>query len=165
MMTNRQSFRSSLCVASLVAGAALLASCGSTPSEGATASATSTPTATATPLATNSAVDSTTPASVKAGTAAPSKASTPRPRDAGDYGQVLLDSWAAGKTAAVADFASSSAAATLRGAKAPSGLLLTTCEDNLCSWSNEAGKRVTLTFDTAKVSAGAAHAVTKATVS
>ncbi|MDO5711163.1 MAG: hypothetical protein Q4P32_05415, partial [Micrococcales bacterium] len=55
-------------------------------------------------------------------------------------------------------------AARLSSTKAPKGLLLTTCEANLCSWSNEVGARVTLTFDRAKVSARAAHAVTAAKV-
>lgn len=164
MTTDRQPIRRSLCLTALVAGAALLTACGSTtPSQTASASATSpTGASTATPLATNSPVDGATPAAP--GQDQPGQ-SGPRARSTGDYGQALIGAWTAGDTAAIADLASASAAATLKAAKAPTGLLLTVCEDNLCSWSNEAGKRVTLTFDTAKVSAGGAQAVTAAKLS
>ena len=60
----------------------------------------------------------------------------------------------------VARMASPAAVRQLNRVDVPSGLVLTTCEDDLCSWSNESGERVTMTFDAAKLGAGAQQAVT-----
>lgn len=87
------------------------------------------------------------------------------PKDGGDYGDELISAWRAGDSTAVAALTSSSAAAALGRAKPPADLLLVACEDNLCSWSSESGKRLTLTFDAAKLAQGATHAVTSAKVS
>lgn len=87
------------------------------------------------------------------------------PKDAGEYGEQLVAAWQAGNLDKVATMATDSALGTLRGTRAPSGLLRTVCEDDMCSWSNEGGARLTLTYDPAKLAAGAGHAVTAARVS
>lgn len=87
------------------------------------------------------------------------------PTDAGDYGDELVAAWEGGDKATIASHAAPKAAAALGAAKAGSGMLRVACEGDMCSYADEAGRRVTLTFDRAKVEAGAAHAVVSAKVS
>lgn len=87
------------------------------------------------------------------------------PTSAGDYGQGLITAWAARDKNAMGTYATPAVVAQLSAAKAPSKLLRTACEGDMCSWSNEAGQRVTLTLDLKKVGAAGTHAVTAAKVS
>lgn len=164
--------------AALLLGVALIGACGS-PATAPTSTATATASAAASPStgATTSPEDSSsrtlepsTPGGSES-TSASGGQSTAKgttapvlPRDAGDYGEALIEAWQAGDSARVGTLAAPAAAAALRAAKAPKDLLLTTCEDAMCSWSTEAGERLTLTYDLKKVKAGAAHAVTAAKV-
>lgn len=75
----------------------------------------------------------------------------------GDYGDALVEAWTSGDS--IAPYTTSGARSALSGT-APSNLLRTACEAAMCSYSNEAGDRVTLTFDLAKVERGAEQAVT-----
>lgn len=86
------------------------------------------------------------------------------PTDTGDYGDEVIAAWESGDDAALASHTTKSAAAALRGSKAGKGMLRTVCEDRMCSYSNDAGQRVTLRFDPAKVEAGAKYAVVSAKV-
>lgn len=164
--------------AALLAGVALIGACGSpatAPTSTATASAAATPTSSApvsspaqseepepsTPGSSESSASSGTAGgqTTANGTAAPKL-----PRDPADYGEALIAAWQAGDSAQIATLTAPAAAATLRSAKAPKDLIHAACEDNLCSWSAEAGQRLTLTYDLKKVAAGGAHAVTAAKV-
>lgn len=184
--TTRQSLRA----AALIAGIALVGACGSpstAPASNTTASASaaaspsaSTTTSPTSPMSPTSPVPSSSQGAERepstpggsessAGTSggqttAKGTTAPTLPRDAGDYGEALIEAWQAGDTSRIATLASPAAAAALRSAKAPRDLLLTACEDALCSWSNEAGARLTLTYDPAKVSAGRAQAVTAAKI-
>ncbi|GAB95575.1 hypothetical protein BJY21_001073 [Kineosphaera limosa] len=177
---SRRSRRLAVAAVGALTGALLLAGCGSnTPDTAATATAPATQTepATQSPSTPLSAPNS--PATGGQSTAqgtpatkAPTSAATATggaraqlPTDAGEYGGELISAWQAGDTAAMGDLVTAGAMSSLRGATAPDDLLLTACEDNLCSWSNEAGARLTLTYDSDKVAAGAKHAITAARVS
>lgn len=81
-------------------------------------------------------------------------------RDAGEYGDALMNAWMSGDASAVACYASPAAAAALQKAKPNANLLRTVCESNMCSYADEAGQRVTLTFDEELITEGAQHAVT-----
>ena len=166
---------------------ALVAGCGSADDDTAAIAATAVPAAPAvtasSPAPTNGPGDATDPGATARGTTgtgsrdagrqgtggpsgdatsgAPARSRTTAvPTTPGDYGEALLAAWAAGDTAAINRLAGPSAAASLTGAGTVSGLLRTACEDDMCSWSNEQGKRVTMTFDTAKVADGRPQAVT-----
>lgn len=170
-------------VAIAVAGAAfaagLLAGCGSdtaASTASATAGATGPAASTSTPL---SAPNSPAPGGQPTGAASTSPATPTRsaggsqanapdaelPHDGGDYGGELISAWTAGDRVAIKRLTSASAAATITAKKAPTGLILTTCEDTLCSWSSESGARLTLTFDGAKLADGEPHAILAAKVS
>lgn len=179
----RRGRRTRLAVAAgstLLAGATLLAGCGSdSPASTASASptsATSPAAPTSTPL---SAPNSPAPGGQPTGTASPTATSTPTrsaggsqaqapdaelPHDGGDYGGELISAWTAGDRVAIKRLTSAAAAATITAKKAPTGLILTTCEDDLCSWSSESGARLTLTFDAAKLAGGEPHAILAAKV-
>ena len=147
----------------IVAGALLITACGteastsSAPTTTAAASATSTPgspTSPTSPASASSSGDSTT------GTGGPGTASEALPTYGGEYGDTLLAAVRGGYDNRVATLATPAAVRQLRGLDLPNGLMLTTCEDHLCSWSNEHGDRVTMTFDAAKLAAGAQQAIT-----
>ncbi len=143
----------------IVAGALLVAACGT---EASTSSAptTTTPATSAAAPATSSPASPTTPGGSTAGTGGQETASEALPTNGGEYGDTLLAAVRGGFADRVARMASPAAVRQLNRVDVPSGLVLTTCEDDLCSWSNESGERVTMTFDAAKLGAGAQQAVT-----
>ncbi len=174
--TSSRATRLAVGATALVAGVVLLGGCGSsstTPTSNATVAASATtPAATSdpnpapsSPQTSDETSDGTTggEATAKGSTTGQATKAMELPRDAGDYGEALIAAWQAGDSTKVAAMTSPAAASALRGA-APKDLLLATCEANLCSWSTEAGARVTLTFDAKKVASGATHAVTAAKV-
>ncbi len=175
--TSSRATRLAVGATALVAGVVLLGGCGSsstTPTSNATVAASATtPAATSdpnpapsSPQTSDETSDGTTggEATAKGSTTGQATKAMELPRDAGDYGEALIAAWQAGDSAQIATLMAPAAAATLRSAKAPKDLIHAACEDNLCSWSTEAGARVTLTFDAKKVASGATHAVTAAKV-
>lgn len=86
------------------------------------------------------------------------------PTAAGDYSEGLMQAWTAGDTGAMNEYATSGVVEQL-AATSPSGALLrTACEGDMCSYSTDSGSRVTVTFDAAKVDAGAPRAITAVTI-
>lgn len=76
----------------------------------------------------------------------------------GDYGDAAVTAWAAGDLDTARKYVSSSAASGL--GSAPEGeLLRVACEGDMCSYTTEAGERVTLTFDLSTVEAGQAGGI------
>lgn len=136
------------------------------------ASVTSTPSETASPQA-STPTQAATPEEPTQDSPAAAAPTTPAPRattrssaalaqrDTGEYGDALMAAWAAGNSSAVEQYASPSAAAALMAEKPGADLLRTACESNMCSYADEAGRRVTLTFDESKVGQGVQKAVTE----
>ncbi|WP_157087019.1 hypothetical protein [Piscicoccus intestinalis] len=149
----------------VVAGALLIAACGteastsSAPTTAAT-SATSSPASPTSPSSPSSPTTPSNPGGSTSGTGGQETASEALPTNGGEYGHTLLAAVRGGYDDRVATMATPAVVRQLRGLDLPNGLMLTTCEDHLCSWSNESGDRVTMTFDAAKLSAGAQQAVT-----
>lgn len=81
-------------------------------------------------------------------------------RDTGEYGDALINAWTSGDASALERYANEEAAAALQKATPSKDLLRTACESNMCSYADEAGRRVTLTFDEEKIAQGARRAVT-----
>ena len=133
-------------------------SCGSAESMQATSTATATTTSPS--AATSTAV--TTAGTATAGTAMSSAA---LPRETVDYGQLLLDAYVKRNTTLVSRLASPAAASSLKRVRQPNRLMRTACEDDMCSWSDETGRRLTMTFDVRRVSRGAERGVTAVKVS
>lgn len=96
-------------------------------------------------------------------TTGPTRAGAAQPTQPGEYGDAALAAARRGDAAAVARSSTPAIAARLVEAKPPADLLRTACEDDMCSWSNEKGARVTMTFDLDKVGRGANGAITKVT--
>ncbi len=178
--------RRAWCAATLL-GVVALAGCGSNdPAPSATASSPTTTAATAATTATDTTTatalaspgsaaptgtlpasatrQATSPATSTRGGSAVKQPDVELPTDAGDYGGELISAWQAGDRVAVEALTSAAAAATITGKKAPTGLILTACEDDMCSWSSESGARLTLTYDQGKLADGAPHAVLAAKV-
>ncbi|WP_168583160.1 hypothetical protein [Gephyromycinifex aptenodytis] len=160
-----------------LATAMAVAGCGQSETAPAAATATlASPSASESPTPSQPAETSTlAESSPTADPAVPTTASTPQPattttiinkdavvpeRDSGEYGDALISAWAAGDTSALGRYADPAAAAALAKAKPNANLLRTVCESNMCSYADEAGQRVTLTFDEKKVASGAQQAVT-----
>lgn len=94
---------------------------------------------------------------------ATSPASTPQrqlPTTAGDYSEAFMQAWTGGDKAAMASYATPAVVEQMSDVKPEGALLRTVCEDNMCSYSEENGGRVTLTLDLAKVDSGADKGIT-----
>lgn len=163
-----------------LASAMALAGCGQSeaaPTSATAAPATSSPTQSATP---SQPPESSQTSSAPGPTSVPAPATTPGrsvkaepttttvtdeaapvpERDAGEYGDALINAWASGDASALQRYANEEAAAALQKATPNADLLRTVCESNMCSYADEAGQRVTLTFDEKKITQGARRAVT-----
>lgn len=116
------------------------------------------------PTATEGSAQSSAPAASETGAATPRGTATSKDAargavtvpqtDPGDYGDAAVKAWAAGDKATLAKYVSGSAVADL-GSGVPEGeLLRTACDGDMCSYTTDAGKRVTLTFDLDAVKAG-----------
>lgn len=93
--------------------------------------------------------------------AAPAAGALPQ-TNAGDYADAAVAAVTEGDTATAKKYFAPSAIAGVNPATLPkTPLLRTACEDNLCSFASEDGKRVTLTLDLTKVKKGATGAITK----
>ncbi|MBO3130054.1 hypothetical protein [Dermatophilus congolensis] len=82
------------------------------------------------------------------------------PTSAGDYTESLIQAWNAGDKGAMNTYATAGVVDKLTSSSPKGALLRTACEDDMCSYSSESGRRVTLTVDPAKVDAGTRQAVT-----
>ncbi|STD12115.1 Uncharacterised protein [Dermatophilus congolensis] len=82
------------------------------------------------------------------------------PTSAGDYTESLVQAWNAGDKGAMNTYATAGVVDKLTSSSPKGALLRTACEDDMCSYTSESGRRVTLTVDPAKVDAGTRQAVT-----
>lgn len=131
-----------------------------TPSAETTFSATATRSATSSPtpdstVVTNSLApkDRKTPAGGNAGSTVPEKSPE-------DYGDAAVNAWARGDHATVAKYVSRNARAQASSTPPAGELLRVACDGDMCSYTTEDGKRVTLTFDLATVKAGKTGGIT-----
>ena len=82
------------------------------------------------------------------------------PTSAGDYSEAFMQAWTGGDKDAMANYAAANVVDEMTAVTPKGALLRTVCEDNMCSYSEENGGRVTLTLDLAKVDSGATKAIT-----
>lgn len=92
--------------------------------------------------------------------AAPTTPERQLPTTAGDYSEAFMQAWTSGDTTTMRTYAAADVVEKMSAVTPQGALLRTICEDNMCSYSEENGGRVTLTLDLAKVDAGSAKGIT-----
>lgn len=81
-------------------------------------------------------------------------------KDPGDYADAAVAAWSARDAATLKKYVSPKATAGVTGAPPAGELLRTACDGDMCSYTTEDGKRVTLTMDLDAVKAGRTGAIT-----
>lgn len=82
----------------------------------------------------------------------------------GEYGDAAVQAWSAGDTATLNRYVASGARSSLGGSAPTGDLLRVACEGDMCSYTTEEGRRVTLTFDLNAVERGRTGGITNVSV-